>query len=61
MENHPAGRVQRGPARHGVLRHLNHSCTPNVEFDSAELSSLRDIEPGEELLFDYGEEWANVP
>lgn len=45
----------------GVLRFLNHSRTPNVEFDGPELSALRDIEPGEELLFDYGEEWAHVP
>jgi SET domain-containing protein len=51
----------RGIDGHGILRHLNHSCTPNVEFDSAELYALRDIEPGEELLFDYGEEWANIP
>lgn len=45
----------------GVLRFLNHSRTPNVEFDGPELSALRDIAPGEELLFHYGDEWANVP
>lgn len=45
----------------GVLRYLNHSRTPNVEFDGADLYALRDIEPGEELLFDYGEDWADVP
>ena len=44
----------------GVLRFLNHSRTPNVEFDGPELYAGRDIETGEELLFDYGEEWADV-
>lgn len=45
----------------GVLRFLNHSRTPNVEFDGPELYAMRDIAPGEELLFDYGAEWAEVP
>lgn len=45
----------------GELRFLNHSRTPNVEFDGPELYALRDIEPGEELFFDYGEDWAHVP
>ena len=44
-----------------VLRFLNHSRTPNVEFDGPELYALRDIAPGEELRFDYGDEWAHVP
>lgn len=45
----------------GVLRFLNHSRSPNVEFDGPELHALRDIAAGEELCFDYGEEWADVP
>jgi uncharacterized protein len=45
----------------GVLRFLNHSRTPNVEFDGPELYAVRDITPGEELLFDYGDDWAHVP
>jgi uncharacterized protein len=45
----------------GVLRFLNHSLAPNVEFDGADLHALRDIGPGEELLVDYGEEWSHVP
>jgi hypothetical protein len=45
----------------GVLRFLNHSQSPNVEFDGPDLYALRDIAPDEELLFDYGEEWAHVP
>lgn len=45
----------------GVLRFLNHSRAPNVEFDGPDLYALREIAVGEELLFDYGEEWADVP
>jgi uncharacterized protein len=45
----------------GVLRFLNHSQAPNVEFDGADLHALRNIEPDEELLVDYGEEWSHVP
>ena len=45
----------------GVLRFLNHSRSPNVEFDGPDLYARRDIEAGEELLFDYGDDWAHVP
>ena len=45
----------------GILRFLNHSRSPNVEFDGPDLYALRDITAGEELCFDYGEEWADVP
>jgi len=45
----------------GVLRFLNHSRTPNVEFDGADLYAVRDITADEELLFDYGDDWADVP
>ena len=44
----------------GVLRWLNHSSTPNVEFDGPQLYALRDIAAGEELTFHYGEEWNHV-
>lgn len=44
----------------GVLRWLNHSSSPNVEFDGPQLFAIRDIEPGEELTFHYGEEWEGV-
>lgn len=37
---------------------INHSCDPNVEADDESgqvyLMALRDIQPGEELFFDYG-------
>ena len=42
------------------LRWLNHSSSPNVEFDGPELFALVDIEPGTELCFHYGEEWEHV-
>ena len=45
----------------GDLRFLNHSRSPNVVFDGPDLYALRDIDPGEELLFDYGEDWSETP
>ena len=45
----------------GLLRFLNHSRTPNVEFDGPSLYAVREIGRGEELFFDYGEGWADVP
>jgi uncharacterized protein len=45
----------------GVLRFLNHSRSPNAEFAGTDLHALCPIEAGEELLVDYGEEWAHVP
>jgi len=39
-------------------RWINHSCVPNCEADEIEgrvyISTLREIEPGEELFYDYG-------
>lgn len=39
-----------------LVHFLNHSATPNVRSidDGAWFEALRDIEPGEELLVDYG-------
>jgi len=42
------------------LRFVNHSRRPNAVFEEAELVALRDIEPGEELTHDYGEDWADL-
>ncbi|MEZ5364821.1 MAG: SET domain-containing protein-lysine N-methyltransferase [Bryobacterales bacterium] len=42
------------------LRYMNHSSRANTEFVGVELFALRKIEPGEELTFHYGEEWAEV-
>jgi SET domain-containing protein len=42
------------------LRYLNHSSKPNCIFDGTELSSLRNIQPGQELTFHYGDEWMDL-
>lgn len=43
----------------GVMRFINHSCSPNavlrIRQGRAEFYALRDIEPGEELTAHYGE------
>jgi SET domain-containing protein len=41
-----------------ALRFLNHDRRPNAEFDGAELYATRNIQPGREILIDYGEDWA---
>jgi uncharacterized protein len=42
---------------HGLGAYLNHSCDPNCEVDEIKgrvwLFALRDIRPGEELVWDY--------
>ncbi len=43
-----------------VLRWLNHSSNPNVEFDGPDLYAKHAIEADEELCFHYGEEWEDV-
>lgn len=37
------------------LKYLNHSDNPNAEFDMQKLYAERDIKPGEEITFHYGE------
>ncbi len=46
-------------ARRGVgpLKYLNHSKEPNAYFDGFELYALVEIAAGEEITFDYGEDW----
>ncbi len=46
-------------ARVGVppLKYLNHSKQPNAEFDGFDLYALTDIAAGEEITFDYGDDW----
>ncbi len=47
-----------GNKRGNIARFANHSCEPNCEAVDDEgriwFAALRDIEPGEELTFDYG-------
>ncbi|RME29989.1 SET domain-containing protein [Candidatus Parcubacteria bacterium] len=54
-----------GKDRGNLARYINHSCRPNCEADVVDdricIFALRDIEPGEELTYDYGEEYLNDP
>lgn len=40
-----------------LLRFLNHSRPGNAFFDEADLYAQRKIKSGDEITFDYGEEW----
>ncbi len=44
-----------------IARYINHSCKPNCEADGPEgkvyIWALRKIKAGEELTYDYGEEY----
>lgn len=40
-----------------ALRFLNHGDPPNAEFRDADLFALRNVQPGAEVLIDYGTEW----
>jgi SET domain-containing protein len=52
-----------GEAESNTARYINHSCDPNVEAQVDEeearimIHAARDIEKGEELLIDYGDEY----
>ena len=50
-----------GSARSNTARYINHSCDPNcealLEDGRVMLYALREIRAGEELTFDYGEEY----
>ena len=52
-----------GSSRENLARYINHFCEPNLEADivAGEIVfiALKDIEKGEELGFDYGEEYFN--
>ena len=41
------------------MRFLNHSKKPNADWWDDELYALRTIKKGEEITFDYGEDWAD--
>jgi SET domain-containing protein len=49
--------VWKGLNVENVLKFANHSKTPNVEVLGREMYALQPIPPGEEIVFDYGEEW----
>ncbi len=50
-----------GEAETNTARYINHSCDPNVEaeIDGAriKISAIHDIEAGDELTIDYGDEY----
>jgi SET domain-containing protein len=52
-----------GQARSNKARYINHSCRPNAEPEIRRgrifIMSLRDIQLGEEITYDYGEEYFN--
>ncbi|QSH39456.1 SET domain-containing protein [Candidatus Kaiserbacteria bacterium] len=52
-----------GAARDNIARYMNHLCDPNVEaeIEAGEIKfyALKDIEEGDELGYDYGEEYVD--
>lgn len=52
-----------GTARENVARYINHSCTPNCEPEIERgrifIDAVKNIKAGEELAYDYGEEYFN--
>ena len=52
-----------GSPRSNLARYINHSCRPNAKSyrtgSRVWIWSLRQIEPGEEITYDYGEDYFN--
>jgi uncharacterized protein len=52
-----------GTNRKNIARYINHSCVPNCEpivvGTRVFIKTLRVIQPGEELAYDYGKEYFN--
>ena len=54
-----------GSDRKNTARYINHSCDPNTEAehevteDRIYMRALRDIKAGEEITFDYGEDYTS--
>ncbi|MGJ5181386.1 SET domain-containing protein [Bradyrhizobium oligotrophicum] len=52
-----------GSIRENVARYINHSCKPNAESDvkprkkKIVIRAIKDIEPGEEINYDYGTDY----
>jgi hypothetical protein len=50
-----------GSSRRNVARYANHSCRPNAEVDLIKgklmLRAIKNILPGDEITYDYGEEY----
>lgn len=48
-----------GISGRNLLRYLNHSRPGNARFEGPDLFARRRILEGEEITFDYGDEWAD--
>lgn len=52
-----------GTTRKNLARYANHSCNPNAEpiikRHQVFINALRNIEPGEEIVYDYGRDYLN--
>ena len=51
-----------GSTRRNIARYANHSCRPNAESDTTRdrkviLRAIKNIKPGDEITYDYGEEY----
>ncbi len=52
-----------GSVRKNIARYINHSCKPNAESDvkprkkKVFIRAIKDIEPGEEIAYDYGTDY----
>jgi SET domain-containing protein len=50
-----------GSSRRNTMRYANHSCRPNAESDVVRgnmiLRAIKAIKPGDEITYDYGEEY----
>jgi len=52
-----------GSVRKNIARYINHACRPNAEPDVSErkrkvvIRAIRNIQPGEEINYDYGSEY----
>jgi hypothetical protein len=50
-----------GASRRNIARYANHSCRPNAESDLVDgkiiLRAIKAIKPGDEITYDYGEEY----
>jgi hypothetical protein len=55
-----------GSGRNNVARYINHACRPNAESDVSErkrkvvIRAVKNIEPGEEINYDYGTEYFKI-
>jgi uncharacterized protein len=53
-----------GSTRRNIARYANHSCRPNAESDVVKgkviLRAIKTIKPGDEITYDYGEEYFEI-